>query len=276
MKAIAETAPTTAHESAVNGSTDPATPATAKKTNGSTSTKKKSSGVPEHKSKKLNKKKSKAEFHLDCQPGELFLARMKGHAPWPSIVCDEEILPESLLNSRPVTTALPDGTFKRPDYAPGGKRQGERTYPVMFLFTNEFAWLPNTDLTSITPEECKDVDEKGKSKSLIAAYGVAAEGHDLQYFKTMLADHQAALQEDIDLQNEKEAEKAAAKAAKAENKKARRKSVPAPQDGDDDEMGVDGEPSTEKAKSKKRKKTGDTEEDVEEKVSGLRRSRIID
>ena len=196
---------------------------------------------------------------------------MKGHAPWPSIVCDEEILPESLLNSRPVTTALPDGSFKRPDYAPGGKRQGERTYPVMFLYTNEFAWLPNTDLTSITQEECKDIDEKGKSKSLVAAYGVAAEGHDLQHFKTMLADHQAALQEDIDLQNEKEAEKAAAKAAKAESKKARRKSAPAPQDDDEDEMDVDGEPSTEKAKSKKRKKATDTEEDVEEKVSESRR-----
>jgi hypothetical protein len=109
-----------------------ATPAPTKKTpNGSA--KKKGTSVPEHKNKKLNKKKSKPTLRLHAQPGELYLARMKGHAPWPSIICDEEMLPESLLKSRPMTTPMPDGTFKKPDYAPGGKREHERTYPVMFL-----------------------------------------------------------------------------------------------------------------------------------------------
>jgi hypothetical protein len=111
----------------------PSTPANGKKATAAASSKKKSSGVPEHKTKKLNKKKSKAEFHLNCKPGELYLARMKGHAPWPSIVCDEDMLPAQLLNNRPVTTALPDGTYKRADYADGGKRQHERTFPIMFL-----------------------------------------------------------------------------------------------------------------------------------------------
>ena len=105
---------------------------TAKKVPNS-SAKKKSSGVPEHKSRKLNKKKSKPALNVQAEPGDLYFARMKGHQPWPSIVCDESMLPQPILNSRPVTAALPDGTFKKPEFAPGGKREGERSFPVMFL-----------------------------------------------------------------------------------------------------------------------------------------------
>ena len=130
----AETAPDTG----ASGSAQPAVPVTTtpvstkKASNGSS--KKKSSGVPEHKTKKLNKKKSKqAITHLDAKPGEYYLARMKGHPPWPSVICDEEMLPQSLIDSRPVTTKLPDGTFKKPEYADGGKRAHERTFPIMFL-----------------------------------------------------------------------------------------------------------------------------------------------
>ena len=94
-------------------------------------------GVPEHKSKKLNKKQSKAKItHLDAQPGEYYFARLKSYPPWPSIVCDEEMLPNSLLSTRPVTTRREDGVY-RPDYADGGKKVSERTFPVMFLHTNE-------------------------------------------------------------------------------------------------------------------------------------------
>jgi hypothetical protein len=108
------------------------TPAPSKKASGG-SAKKKSSAVPEHKSKKLNKKKSRPLTNLNAQPGEYYFARMKGHPPWPSIICDEEMLPQSLLDTRPVTTKLPDGTYKKPEYADGGKRAYERTFPVMFL-----------------------------------------------------------------------------------------------------------------------------------------------
>lgn len=108
------------------------TPTTSKKAKHGSS-KKKGSAIPEHKSKKLNKKKSKVSLNLNAQPGEYYFARMKGHPPWPSIICDEEMLPQSLLDTRPVTTKLPDGTYKKPEYADGGKRAYERTYPIMFL-----------------------------------------------------------------------------------------------------------------------------------------------
>ena len=109
------------------------TPAPSKRASVGGSAKKKSSAVPEHKSKKLSKKKSKPLTNLSAQPGEYYVARMKGHPPWPSIICDEDMLPSSLLNSRPVTAQLPDGSFKKPEYAEGGKRAYERTYPIMFL-----------------------------------------------------------------------------------------------------------------------------------------------
>ena len=109
------------------------TPASSKRASGGGSARKKSSAVPEHKSKKLHKKKSKPLTNLSAQPGEYYIARMKGHPPWPSIICDEDMLPSSLLNTRPVTAQLPDGSFKKSEYADGGKRAYERTYPIMFL-----------------------------------------------------------------------------------------------------------------------------------------------
>ncbi|MCJ1306526.1 hypothetical protein MMC25_000169 [Agyrium rufum] len=239
-----------AGESAQNATT----PVSKKAINGSASSKKKSSGVPEHKSKKLNRKKSKPALRLDVKPGELYLARMKGHPPWPSIICDEDMLPQTLLSSRPVTTAMPDGSYRRPEYADGGKRVYERTYPIMFLRTNEFAWIPNTELNPLDPEDCKSVPEKGKQKALIEAYGIASESHDLAYFKQMLKDHMSAIEEDLRLQAEKAAEREAKKA-----KAAKRKSgVADTEEVEEDEMEVDEEGEA-KSKSKKRKKSDESE-----------------
>lgn len=116
----------------------------APETNGMSSDKKtpngkrKSTGaIPEHKNKKLNKKKSMPKMtHLDAQPGDYFFARLKSYPPWPSIICSEDMLPSSLLNTRPVTTKKADGTYNEA-YGDGGKKVAERTFPVMFLYTNE-------------------------------------------------------------------------------------------------------------------------------------------
>ncbi|KAL8644330.1 MAG: hypothetical protein Q9226_007820 [Calogaya cf. arnoldii] len=226
------------------------TPASSKKAaNGSS---KKKSAVPEHKTKKLNKKASSKRMNLDAEPGQYYLARMKGHPPWPSVICDEEMLPMSLLDTRPVTTKLPDGTYKKAEYADGGKRVQDRTFPIMFL-----AWMPNTDLTPLETAAIDPSDTKGKSKPLAAAYVKAAEENDLQHFKDMLADHQKAVKEEQEAQAERDAKKSS---------KAKRKSVDAsatPAD-DDDEMDVDDEEEEEpKPKSRKRKK--EVESDVEDK-----------
>jgi hypothetical protein len=112
------------------------TPAT-KKAAANANGRRKSGGVPEHKNKKLNKKKSMPKItHLDAQPGEFYFARLKSYPPWPSIICDEEMLPDILLSTRPITTKKADGTYNEA-YADGGKKVNERTFPVMFLYTNE-------------------------------------------------------------------------------------------------------------------------------------------
>lgn len=117
------------------GSADPATATTASasKSKG----RRKSAGVPEHKNKKLNKKASKAKMaHTDAKPGEYYFIKLKGYPLWPGIICDEEILPANLKNNRPVTAARADGTY-REEYEDGGKKVLERTFPVMYLYTNE-------------------------------------------------------------------------------------------------------------------------------------------
>lgn len=101
------------------------------------SKRKSSVGVPEHKQKKtIGKRKSMVNLNLDVQPGDHYWARLKGYPPWPAVICDESMLPEVLLASRPVSTMRPDGTY-REDFQDGGKNVKDRTYPIMFLATNE-------------------------------------------------------------------------------------------------------------------------------------------
>ena len=121
------------------------------------------------------------------------------------------------------------------------------------------AWIPNTELAplDVEAETTKNPVEKGKSKTLLAAYSKAAENNDLAHFKTMLADHQKAIEIDEELKEEKVAKK---------NKKAPRKSGDSAAVEDDaEEMDIDDEPAVEKPKSKKRKKADDSD-DVDEKV----------
>lgn len=125
---------------------------------------------------------------------------------------------------------------------------------------NSSVWIKAVDLSPLKPEDCKDVPEKGKVKSLLSAYEIASEGHDLQYFKTMLDEHAAALQAEIDAKDAREAEKA----AKADRKKRKSDVKAETEDVDMEDADADAEP---KKSSKKRKKEVDEEEDEDEKVS---------
>lgn len=130
MKDATEDAPATAEPDAEEKEEE--SPAEKAKT-----PRRKSTGGSESKGKKLNRKQSKARIlNLNAQPGDHFLVKLKGFPPWPAVVCDEDMLPGQIITSRPVTAKRADGTY-RDDFDDGGKRVNDRTFPVMYLHTNE-------------------------------------------------------------------------------------------------------------------------------------------
>ncbi|KAI9886823.1 MAG: hypothetical protein M1823_001395 [Watsoniomyces obsoletus] len=225
---------------------------------------KSSIGIPEHRSRKLTKKKAATQTHIDAKPGDQFLGRLKGYPMWPVVVADEDMLPDALRNNRGVATKRPDGTY-REDYADGGKEVHKRVFPVMFLETNEFAWMPNTDLID---SDFTDMPKKVRP-DLEAAYKIAAEHHPLDWFKKLLKDHLEGLQAEehvIESSDEKKKGKGKRKSKAAEPEEdvdldeADVDAMDVDEDDDDEE---DEEIEEEKPKSKKRKKVIDSDDEDE-------------
>ncbi|KAH0559452.1 hypothetical protein GP486_004033 [Trichoglossum hirsutum] len=231
--------------------------------------KRKSVGVPEHKTK-LNKKKSMAAMvDYDCQPGEYYFARMKGFPKWPCIISDDEMLPEQMVRSRPVTARRPDGTY-REDYGPGGSKAHERSFPIMFLHTNEFAWMQNKDLEPLDLDTIGVAPEKGKGKSLIKAYQVAAERNDLQHFKTVIEEHNRAIAEDQERREAKGKGKGKAKPKDAHTEESDSE-IPVDEVADEIEFDEDEIDGKTKGKSKKRKKDAESDEETSKPVKTPKR-----
>jgi hypothetical protein len=114
---------------------------------------------------------------------------------------------------------MQDGTY-RDGYEDGGSKVKDRTFPVMYLHTNEFGWIPNYDLVDLDFDEVKDISATVK-KDLYAAHQLAAEQHDLDYFKDVLKIF-------IEMKEAERAKKEADKAAKKAKKAAPWISVPDP------------------------------------------------
>lgn len=178
----------------------------------------KSGGVPEHKGKKLNKKASKAKLtHSDAKPGDHFYVRLKGYPLWPAVVCDESMLPSTLIKARPVAAMRDDGTY-RADFEDGGPKVKDRSFPVMYLHTNEFGWIPNYDLLDLDFDEVGNIPANMR-KDLAEAHRLASEQHDLDYYKKILKDFQDAREADLAAKAAAKAEKKAKKAAAKKEKK---------------------------------------------------------
>ncbi|OTA64517.1 hypothetical protein K449DRAFT_432080 [Hypoxylon sp. EC38] len=203
--------------------------------------------------KKLNKKQSKAKIlHVDAKPGEHYFAKLKGFPPWPVIIAEEDMLPASMLNSRPVTAARPDGTY-REDFADGGKRIADRTFPVMYLHTNEFSWTNNADLSELDPSTVANMVTNKMRKDLQNAHLLAAEQNSLDYYKNVLREFEE--------QRLAKLEAKKAKASKTPKKGKAAEAAAADEDEDvemaDAEEGDEAEPVEKKPKSKKRKAEDD-------------------
>ncbi|KAI1174969.1 hypothetical protein F4777DRAFT_349171 [Nemania sp. FL0916] len=215
-----------------------------------------------NKGKTLNRKASKAKIlHLDAKPGDHYFAKLKGFPPWPVVICEEDMLPQNMLNSRPVTAARPDGTL-REDFADGGKRAGDRTFPVMYLHTNEFSWTPNTDLSELDATVVKDLITAKMRKDLQAAHVLAAEGHDLDYYKNVLRDFE-----------EQRLAKAEAKKSKVKTPKKSSKVVDDDGDIDMDDIEDEAGDATEK-KSKSKKRKAEDESQTPQRSESVKKPKI--
>lgn len=218
------------------------------------------------KAKALSKKGSKARLtHPDAKPGDHFLVKLKGFPAWPAIVCDETMLPHALLTSRPVSAARSDGSYGEA-YADGGKRVHDRSFPVMYLYTNELyvepdprsraraplltrrnsGWVQNTALSGLTADKAKDTLGEKMRKDLRAAFELAADDHPLDYYKDILKS----------FQEEQMAQEQARLEAAATPKKTRKIKTRAASDDDDADMDDVGA-APKSAKSKKRKANDD-------------------
>jgi hypothetical protein len=114
---------------------------------------------------------------------------------------------------------MQDGTY-RDDYEDGGSKVKDRTFPVMYLHTNEFGWIPNYDLVDLDFDEVLDIPAT-VGRDLYTAHQLAAEQHDLDYFKDLLKSF-------IQMKEAERAQKEADKAAKKAKKAAPWTSIPDP------------------------------------------------
>lgn len=130
-----------------NGSKGGASPSAAATPASGKAKRKSTSGVPEHKSKKLNKKKSMPNLNLDAKPGDFYWARWRNGPAWPSLILAQDMLTPELLAKRPVSAQQEDGTY-RADFQEGGKNAKDRQYPVLFLGENNT--LVNLMVTLLT------------------------------------------------------------------------------------------------------------------------------
>lgn len=134
------------------------------------------------------------------------------------------------------------------------------------------AWQVNTELKPLDMDELKEVvanrtpGDKKFNKDLWGAYEVAAEEHDLEYFKGMLVEHEKNI---IQLREEESAKEQ--KKAEAAEKKAKRKSAgtaAADAEGDVTMEDAASEDAPKKPKkTPKRKADKEAEVDEEDKVT---------
>ena len=131
--------------------------------------------------------------------------------------------------------------------------------------TARSTWLVNTGLTPLDPEECNSKPSGKMTKALQEAYSIATEGHDIDHFKKILADHQeelARIEAEAQKKQEEAEAKAAAKAdkdAKAKDAAADKKKKPRKSLKGDGEGDVEMEDAEAPKSSKKRKKEADSD-----------------
>jgi hypothetical protein len=123
-------------------------------------------------------------------------------------------------------------------------------------------WQLNTELMLLDIDDVKGIVERGeqgkKSKALWSAYQVAAEGHDLQWFRDLLEEHESQRRaaEEASIAAEE------ARLAAEEEKKAKKEKKQRSKKDDEDVEMEDAEEGAEKKKPTKKRKKEDGETDT--------------
>ena len=72
-----------------------------------------------------------ANGRIIVEPGEIWLSAKKDEAPWPAVICDEELL--QMLSKgikRPDNARMANGKWRK-KYLPGGGQEGRVVFPTM-------------------------------------------------------------------------------------------------------------------------------------------------
>jgi len=119
--------------------------------------------------------------------------------------------------------------------------------------------MVNTALSKLVPSECENAGDKKLISSLKSAYALAAEQHDLDYYKQLLREHEASIKQQIEEEAKLEEEAQAKEAAKAEKAATKEKKTKRKSKGAEDDMEVDEDAAAAPKSSKKRKKDAESE-----------------
>lgn len=128
------------------------------------------------------------------------------------------------------------------------------------------AWVPNTDFEPLDVNLIGEAPQGKMSKSLYAAYQLAAENHDLDYFKSLLQNFEKVRQEAAE----------ASKAKTASKKSKKSKDIVEDEVDEDVEMGDAEEIETEeKPKASKKRKAATEDEETAVSYPCLSRSYLL-
>ncbi|KAJ9129332.1 PWWP domain-containing protein2, partial [Coniochaeta hoffmannii] len=176
--------------------------------------------------------------HVDYQPGDHCFVTTKDCTKWPAIILDDKMLPSQPVKIRPVTA----------------KR--EETYAVMYLRTNELAWVRNTDLSDLDPRTILDKLTPRMTKLCEAAYRLASENHSLDHYKELLRE-----------------QKAREKAQATPTKKSQKKRAKINDEGDVEIADADGEDDSKTAKKSKKRKADESAE-IPQRAESMKKPKV--
>ncbi|KAA8895114.1 hypothetical protein FN846DRAFT_354534 [Sphaerosporella brunnea] len=182
----------------------------------------------------LKKSKTVEAPDIKYEVGQHVMARMRSYPPWPAIILSKELLPDFLVNKSAT------GNTKALESL--GDAAWNTQYPIFFMGTYEYSWIPATDLEPLSKEKLM-AGASRKTKTLVEAFQEAADGFSLEDVKTI---QEGNMEVDVDAEVEAEDE------------------MEVDDEEDEEEPSSDDKPKKKSSQGKKRKKSESASDDEAE------------